>query len=150
MKVKPQMIEDDFMYDRYLGCPNCKEAIHFPLIRNPEHIYDHRPHQCKKCGVFFDWSGHGGNSKVYHPSHYNIPGKKECWDEMVERFGVEATKIFCKLNSFKYLYRHEEKNGQEDIEKAANYKNKYLELGGTEKEFEEGMNGYELSQYNTQ
>ena len=63
---------------------------------------------------------------------------------------MEATKIFCKLNSFKYLYRHEEKNGQEDIEKAANYKNKYLELGGTEKEFEEGMNGYELSQYNTQ
>ena len=91
-----------------------------------------------------------GDSKVYHPSHYNIPGKKECWDEMVERFGVEATKIFCKLNSFKYLYRHEEKNGHEDLEKAANYKNKFIELGGTVQNFEEGMEGYELSQYNTQ
>lgn len=146
MKVKPQMIEDDFMHDRYLGCPNCKEAIHFPLIRNPAHIYDQRPTHCKKCGVEFEWS----EEKVYHPSHYNFPGKKECWDEMVERFGVEATRIFCKLNFFKYLYRNEEKNGKEDLEKAANYKNKFIELGGTEEEFEEGMEGYELSQYNTQ
>lgn len=146
MKVKPQMIQDDFMYDNYLGCPVCREAIIFPLIRNPEHIYDHRPTHCKNCGAEFDRS----EEKVYHPSHYNIPGKKECWDEMVERFGVEATKIFCKLNSFKYLYRHEEKNGQEDLEKAENYKNKFIELGGTIQEFEEGMEGYELSQYNTQ
>lgn len=56
MKVKPQMIEDDFMQDRYLGCPNCKETIHFPLIINPAHIYDKRPTHCKKCGVEFDWS----------------------------------------------------------------------------------------------
>lgn len=32
-------------------------------------------------------------SKVYHPSHYNIAGRKECWDEMVERDGIEQQKI---------------------------------------------------------
>lgn len=56
MKVKPKMIQDDFMGDFYFGCPKCKEMITFPLIRNPEHIYDKRPNQCKKCGVEFDWS----------------------------------------------------------------------------------------------
>ena len=76
---------------------------------------------------------------VYHPNHYNIPGRKECWDEMVERFGKEATRTFCKLNFFKYIYRHDEKNGQEDLDKAENYKNKFFELGGTVEEFEEGM-----------
>lgn len=44
------------MGDFYLGCPSCKEAIHFPLIRNPNHIYDERPKQCSKCGEEFDWS----------------------------------------------------------------------------------------------
>jgi hypothetical protein len=79
-----------------------------------------------------------GNN-VIHPGHYNIPGRKECWDEMVERFGVEATKTFCKLNYFKYQYRHSEKNGQEDLKKAENYHRKFIELGGTEEEFKEGM-----------
>lgn len=34
MKVKPQMIQDDFMYDNYLGCPVCREEIIFPLFKN--------------------------------------------------------------------------------------------------------------------
>lgn len=80
--------------------------------------------------------------QVYHPSHYNIDGKKECWDEMVERFGTQATKEFCKLNFFKYHYRHEYKNGDQDIQKAQNYKNKYLALGGTQDEFYNGMEDY--------
>lgn len=79
------------------------------------------------------------NEKINHPKHYNIEGKKECWDEMVDRFGVEATKTFCKLNYFKYLYRHSEKNGQEDLEKAKNYKKKFIDLGGTIQEFKQGM-----------
>jgi hypothetical protein len=79
------------------------------------------------------------NDKVHHPFHYNMPGRKECWDEMVERFGVEATKNFCKLNAFKYQYRHSEKNGQEDLNKAENYHRKFIELGGTEEEFKKGF-----------
>lgn len=73
---------------------------------------------------------------VNHPSHYNISGRKECIVEMLELFGVEETKSFCKLNMYKYLYRHELKNGQEDLQKAEWYKNKFIELGGTEEELE--------------
>ena len=53
--IKPTDIVDDFG-DSYLGCPNCKEPVYFPLIRNPQHIYDKRPKQCSKCGEEFDWS----------------------------------------------------------------------------------------------
>lgn len=60
-------------------------------------------------------------SNVIHPGHYNIPGRKECIEEMVEKFGYEKTEVFCELNSYKYQYRHEMKNGQEDLDKASNY-----------------------------
>ena len=73
---------------------------------------------------------------VEHPKHYNLPGRKECIEEMLELFGVEETKSFCKLNMYKYLYRHEQKNGQEDLQKAEWYKNKFIELGGSEEELE--------------
>lgn len=61
-----------------------------------------------------------GNN-VIHPNHYNIPGRKECIEEMIEKFGHEKTEAFCELNSYKYHYRHEMKNGQEDLDKAQNY-----------------------------
>lgn len=54
-------------------------------------------------------------SNVIHPGHYNIPGRKECIEEMLEKFGYEKTEAFCELNSYKYQYRHEQKNGQEDL-----------------------------------
>ena len=63
------------------------------------------------------------NENVNHPNHYNIPGRKECIVEMVEKFGTEAVETFCKLNSYKYRYRHELKNGQEDLDKAEWYDN---------------------------
>lgn len=50
--VKPGMIQDDFMGDFYLGCPNCKEAIHFSVVKNPE---GYKPQKCSKCGAEFDW-----------------------------------------------------------------------------------------------
>lgn len=59
--------------------------------------------------------------KVNHPSHYNIPNRKECIVEMLEKFGADKVQIFCELNSYKYKYRHELKNGQEDLDKAAWY-----------------------------
>lgn len=56
-EVKPTMIQDDFMGDFYLGCPKCKEAITFPLVRNPKLIYKYRPKECPKCGAKFNWEG---------------------------------------------------------------------------------------------
>ena len=56
MIKKPEMIQDDFMGDYYLGCPNCKEPINFPLFRN-----EYKPKKCSKCGVEFDWDEKKGN-----------------------------------------------------------------------------------------
>ena len=70
------------------------------------------------------------NNNVEHPKHYKRAGRKECIEEMIDIFGVRWVAIFCLLNVYKYKYRHEMKNGQEDIDKANWYANKYISLGG--------------------
>lgn len=64
---------------------------------------------------------------VNHPGHYET-GKFECIEVMQEVMGVEAVKDFCICNVFKYVYRHKNKNGLEDIKKAKWYIDKYLEM----------------------
>jgi hypothetical protein len=64
---------------------------------------------------------------INHPSHYET-GKYECIDVMAETQGTDAVKDFCICNAFKYIYRHRNKNGTEDIKKAIWYLNKYVEL----------------------
>ena len=70
------------------------------------------------------------SDNVNHPKHYNLPGRKECIEEMIDKFGVDAVRYFCVLNAYKYDYRHELKGGAEDIAKANWYRKKYDELGG--------------------
>lgn len=65
---------------------------------------------------------------VNHPDHYNLPGRDECIDEMIQVFGTDKTLEFCMLNAYKYMYRHQQKNGLEDIKKADWYIKKYMEL----------------------
>ena len=67
------------------------------------------------------------NDSVNHPSHYET-GKFESIEVMEETQGAEAVKNFCICNAFKYLYRHVNKNGLEDIKKARWYLDKYIEL----------------------
>lgn len=69
-------------------------------------------------------------SKVDHPTHYNIQGRKECIEEMIDKFGIFQVRIFCLLNAYKYDYRHQMKGGDEDLAKAEWYMKKYAELGG--------------------
>lgn len=64
---------------------------------------------------------------VNHPTHYET-GQFECIDVMLETQGKEAVRDFCVCNAFKYLYRHRNKNGLEDVKKAIWYLNKYVEL----------------------
>lgn len=64
---------------------------------------------------------------VNHPSHYN-QGGIECIDAMVAAFGKEKVCDFCIMNTFKYLWRYQHKNGFEDVKKASWYLNKYMEL----------------------
>jgi hypothetical protein len=63
---------------------------------------------------------------VDHPAHYQ--GKRECIDEMIALFGVEAVKHFCMCNVYKYRFRAANKNGQEDLDKADWYMDKLMEL----------------------
>ena len=64
---------------------------------------------------------------VNHPSHYET-GRFECIDVMCETQGIDAVVDFCICNGFKYLYRHKNKNGVEDLKKARWYLDKAIEL----------------------
>lgn len=64
---------------------------------------------------------------VNHPAHYET-GKFECFDVMLECLGQEVVLDFCIGNAFKYLYRHRNKNGIEDVKKAQWYINKWIQI----------------------
>lgn len=57
--------------------------------------------------------------------HYN---GWDCFDMMVELYGLNEAMSFCKLNAFKYLYRCNQKAGDDDLSKALTYLQKYFEL----------------------
>lgn len=63
---------------------------------------------------------------VNRPAHYTSGGI-ECIDAMQAAFGVEVVKGFCLCNAFKYLWRHRNKNGVEDLKKARWYLNRLIE-----------------------
>ena len=67
------------------------------------------------------------SDNVNHPNHYNT-NKYECIDEMIAVFGAEDVKAFCKCNAWKYRYRSNSKNGEEDLKKADWYLGKLMEL----------------------
>lgn len=66
------------------------------------------------------------NNNVEHPKHY-VQGEIECIDcikaATVNKVGIEA---FCVGNAIKYLFRYENKNGIEDVEKSMWYLNRLL------------------------
>ena len=64
---------------------------------------------------------------VSRPQHYTSTSI-ECIDAMRETQGDEAVKNFCVCNAFKYLWRHNSKNGDEDVRKASWYLNKAVEI----------------------
>lgn len=63
---------------------------------------------------------------VNRPAHYTSGGI-ECIDAMQAAFGAEAVKDFCLCNAFKYLWRHRNKNGVEDLKKARWYLSRLIE-----------------------
>lgn len=66
---------------------------------------------------------------VNHPAHYNVQGRKECIEEMIEIYGPSAVYMFCTLNAYKYNYRAGHKdNKEQDEAKAVWYINKAVEM----------------------
>lgn len=68
---------------------------------------------------------------VNHPAHYQ--GAHECIEVMQAMFGVEAVKAFCRCNAFKYRFRADRKNGEEDIKKAEWYEDYLMKLCDSER-----------------
>lgn len=104
---------------------------------------NHKSDKCKHCIASYNTTTNETSrpshyeekptDNVNHPSHYET-GKFECIDAMIETQGAEAVKHFCICNAFKYIWRHNGKNGVEDIKKARWYIDKYLELEGEMKQ----------------
>ena len=57
---------------------------------------------------------------VNHPEHY-CKGGIECIDAIRASMSKEAFAGYCKGNCLKYIWRYEDKNGIEDLQKAAVY-----------------------------
>ena len=66
---------------------------------------------------------------VNHPSHYEASTSIECIEAMVAMFGDYTVRSFCLCNAYKYIWRHKNKNGLEDLQKAQWYLDKAKELG---------------------
>lgn len=85
---------------------------------------------------------------VQHPQHYN-QGGIECIDAIkaatVGKTGIQA---FCVGNAIKYLWRYEEKNGLQDVEKAKCYIERLIkELYGTPRKPSDGYRGCAYCKY---
>lgn len=66
---------------------------------------------------------------VNHPSHYNLPDRKECIDEMIDIYGLKDVAKWCEITAYKYKYRAGHKGSvTEDMSKAAWYIIKAHEL----------------------
>lgn len=65
---------------------------------------------------------------VNNPKHYAGSCSIECIDAMQMAYGSQVVHNFCICNAFKYLWRHKNKNGAEDLNKAEWYINKAEEL----------------------
>lgn len=68
------------------------------------------------------------NDSVNHPSHYEGHTSIDCIEAMTLTFEVKRTAEYCVQNAYKYIWRHEYKNGIEDLKKAEWYLNKFDEL----------------------
>lgn len=74
---------------------------------------------------------------VNHPAHYNAPGRKECIEEMVDRWGAEQTATWCEMTAYKYEYRAGTKEGnstEQDMAKRQWYLDKAKELRTTKRD----------------
>ena len=66
---------------------------------------------------------------INHPKHYADSVSIECIEAMEIAFGESAVKDFCLCNAFKYLWRFQNKNGTEDLDKAMWYVDRFLDMG---------------------
>ena len=119
--------------EEFIVTPEGLECFFEPVEFQPKHMkeikVEHRPDYdlYKKGFIVEDETKHAKEIEVHHPSHYQLH-KHECIEEMIAVFGIEAVKTFCKLNVWKYRYRHAGKNGEKDLHKADEYMDILMDL----------------------
>ena len=68
------------------------------------------------------------SDNVNHPQHYEASTSIECIEAMELMFDFYDVQQFCLCNAFKYIWRHKNKNGLEDLDKAQWYINHAVQL----------------------
>ena len=122
-ELEPELVNDEHI-GGVSGCPDDYEYLEGHYVIDYDNCHDSDKVDCEKC-----WSQEYIEvDNVNYPNHYQ--GKNECIDVMVAMFGKEAVKHFCMCNAYKYRFRADKKNGEEDIKKAEWYESKLIELGG--------------------
>ena len=122
-EIEPAMIDDECIAG-ISGCPDDYEYLEGHYVIDYDKCENGDKSDCEEC-----WSQEYIEvDNVNHPNHYK--GKNECIDVMIAMFGLEAVKHFCMCNAYKYRFRADKKNGEEDIKKAEWYESKLIELGG--------------------
>lgn len=106
-------------YCKEIGCESCKLGYLCRKINGNFGLHKEELDEAVELIVGLD--------NVHHPHHYN-QGNIECIDAMISAFGKQAVANFCMCNAFKYMWRHKQKGGIEDIDKMDWYLNKYKEL----------------------
>ena len=105
------------------GCANCSHAG-TPTYKSPcSECVDHKGYPMWE-RMLTELSQTAEDMKpdtVNHPAHYATGCGFECVEMMEMVFGKEAVIDYCVVNAFKYIWRHRQKNGSEDIAKAEWY-----------------------------
>jgi len=71
-------------------------------------------------------------TKIEHPAHYNERKKMETWDWIEKGLTDEQFKGYLLGNVLKYLHRHDQKDGPDDLDKAIEYIKKLKEFSYNE------------------
>ena len=122
-EIEPDMIDEENL-GGVSGCPDDYKYLEGHYVIDYDKCENGDKSDCEEC-----WSQEYIEvDNVNHPNHYK--GKNECIDVMIAMFGLEAVKHFCICNAYKYRFRADKKNGEEDIKKAEWYESKLIELGG--------------------
>lgn len=91
-----------------------------------KHIQELKEYSKRKRELFFLERREDMSDIVNHPKHYT-KGNIECIQAIKESMTPDAFKGYLKGNCIKYIWRYENKNGVEDLEKARVHLNWLIE-----------------------
>lgn len=96
------------------SCKNCKRLSPW-FFCDYEHI-ELKPHEFKLANQCSSYDEKIMEKDPVNPSHYT-QGKIECIDAIEAALTPEEFRGFLKGNVYKYMWRHKNKNGLEDVKK---------------------------------